>query len=48
MSPLQRPRQFPPVDAAICLLGSVPCNVRMYGNRTGGKCATYGAKNMVY
>ncbi|CAI9616352.1 unnamed protein product [Staurois parvus] len=28
MSPLQRPRPFPPADAGIHLLGSVPCERR--------------------
>ncbi|CAI9592863.1 unnamed protein product [Staurois parvus] len=37
MSHLQRPRQCPPVDASICVLGSVPCDVRRYGEGTGGK-----------
>ncbi|CAI9536641.1 unnamed protein product [Staurois parvus] len=36
MSPLQRPRQCPPADAGICLPGSVPCDVRMYGDGTAG------------
>ncbi|CAI9580410.1 unnamed protein product [Staurois parvus] len=37
MSPLQCPRQCPPADAGICHLGSVPCDIRTYGGRNGGK-----------
>ncbi|CAI9571610.1 unnamed protein product, partial [Staurois parvus] len=33
VSLLQCPLQCPPADAGICLLGSVPCNVRTYGGR---------------
>ncbi|CAI9597811.1 unnamed protein product [Staurois parvus] len=37
MSLLQCPRQCPPGEAGICLLGSVPCDVGTYGGRNGGK-----------
>ncbi|CAI9588508.1 unnamed protein product [Staurois parvus] len=36
MSPLQRPRHYPPADASICLPGSVPCDVGTYGDGTVG------------
>ncbi|CAI9571927.1 unnamed protein product [Staurois parvus] len=36
MSLLQCPRQCPPADASICHLGSVPCDVRTYGDGTMG------------
>ncbi|CAI9584708.1 unnamed protein product [Staurois parvus] len=36
MSLLQCPRQCPLADAGICHLGSVPCDVRTYGDGTAG------------
>ncbi|CAI9603120.1 unnamed protein product [Staurois parvus] len=45
MSPLQCPWQCLPADAGICLLGSNPCNVRTYGDGTGGKFTNFKIKH---
>ncbi|CAI9547506.1 unnamed protein product [Staurois parvus] len=37
MSLLQCPRQYPPANAGICHLGSVPCERRDIRGRNGGK-----------
>ncbi|CAI9621736.1 unnamed protein product [Staurois parvus] len=48
MSLLQRLRQCPPADAGICLLGSVPCDVRTYGDGIGGKFKNVKNKTLLY
>ncbi|CAI9573612.1 unnamed protein product [Staurois parvus] len=48
MSPLQSPQQCPLADAGIRLLGSVPCEVRTYGDRTGGKFKNVKNKTLLY
>ncbi|CAI9572673.1 unnamed protein product, partial [Staurois parvus] len=37
MSLLQCPRQCPPANAGICLLGSIPCERQDVWGRNGGK-----------
>ncbi|CAI9595367.1 unnamed protein product [Staurois parvus] len=48
MSLLQCPQQCPPADAGICHLGSVPCDVRTYGDGTGGKFENDKNKTFLY